>query len=98
MGKTKYLGFTSKTKDWFGSYLIKRNIFVSLQKTGILDFGDPQGSILGPILFLYVDDMKTALMNCDLRLYADDTCLLYIHQNVKFIERNLDSDFNNFCE
>ena len=34
--------------------------------------------------------MKTELKNCDLWLYADDTCILYSHQNVKFIERNYD--------
>ena len=33
--------------------------------------------------------MKAALKNCDLRLCADDTCIIYCHQNVKFIERNL---------
>ena len=42
--------------------------------------------------------MKRALKNCDLRLYADDTCILYSHQNVKFIEKKLNHDFNNLCE
>ena len=42
--------------------------------------------------------MKTALKNCDLWLYADDTYILYSHQNVKFIERNLNYDFNNLFE
>ena len=42
--------------------------------------------------------MKTALKNCELRLYADDTCIRYSHQNVKFIERNLNYDFNNLSE
>ena len=103
LNKMKYLGFTSKTIDWFGSYLKKRSIVVSLDKTlsetGILNCVVPEGLILGPILFLlYVRDMKTALKNCDLRLYANDTCILYSHQNVKFIERNLNHDFNNLCE
>ena len=103
LNKMKYLGFTSKTIDWFGSYLKKRNIVVSLEKilseTGILNCGVPQGSILGPVLcLLYVNDMKTALKNCGLRLYADDTCILYSYQNVKFIEKNLNYDSNNLCE
>ena len=42
--------------------------------------------------------MNTALNNCDPRLYADDTCIFYRHQNVKFIERNLNYGFNSLCE
>ena len=42
--------------------------------------------------------MKTALKNCDLQLYADDACILNSNQNVKFIERNWNYDFNNLCE
>ena len=103
LDKMKYLGFTSKTKDWFDFDLKKRNIIVSLEKTllekGILNCGVPQGSISGPILLLVeVNDMKTALKNCDLQPDTDDTSIFYSHQNVKFIERNLDFDFKNLCE
>ena len=42
--------------------------------------------------------MKTVLKNCDLRLYADDMCILYSHQNVKFNDRSLNYDFSNHCE
>ena len=38
---------------------------------------------LGPLLFLlYVNDMKQAI-DCDLLLYADDSCLVYQHKDVK---------------
>ena len=47
LDKMKYLGFTSKTIDWFGSYLKKQNFFVSLEKNlseaGILNCGVSKG-------------------------------------------------------
>ena len=103
LNKIKYLGFKSKTLYWFDSCLKKRNIVINFDKTlseeGILNCGVPQGSILGLILFLlYVNDMKTALKNCDLRLQADYMFIYYSSQNVKLIERNFNYDFNNLCE
>ena len=49
----------------------------------------PQGSILGPLLFLvYVNDMKAAV-KCKLLLYADDSALLVSGKDVLEIERIL---------
>ena len=58
----------------------------------------PQGSILGPLLFLlYVNDLKQAV-DCDLFLYADDSCLVYQHKDMKEIERNLNKNSSNVCD
>ena len=62
--------------------LKKRNLIVSLDKSlsepGPLNCGVPQGFILSPILFLlYGNDMKSAVNDCELRLNADDTSLLF---------------------
>ena len=47
-----------------------------------------RGSILGPLLLLlYVNEIKQAV-NCDLFLYADDSCLVYQHNDVSKIEQN----------
>ena len=59
--------------------------------------GVPQGSILGPLIFLiYANDMAQSV-NCNLYLYADDSCLLYIGKDIKVIENNLNKDFNSLC-
>ena len=79
--KMRYLGFSDSAINWFKSYLENRTFSVqvedSLSSLGDLKCGVPQGSILGPLLFLlYVNDMSQAV-TCDLLLYADDSCLVF---------------------
>ena len=53
-----------------------------------LSCGVPQGSILGPLLFLlYMNDMPQAV-NSELILYADDTCLIYMGKISKKLKNN----------
>ena len=83
--KLSYLGFTKSAISWFKSYLESRIFSVQFDKSISspcnLDCGVPQGSILGPLLFLlYVNDMSQAV-KCDLLLYADDSCLLFEGKN-----------------
>ena len=100
--KMKYLGFTNKTISWFRSYLKDRSFKVSIENvfsdSGSQLCGVPQGSILGPLLFLlYINDMPQSV-KCDLFLYADDSCLVFQHKNVKEIEKQLNEDFANLCD
>ena len=84
LGKMNYFDFTSETIDWFGSYLKKMKHCNSFRNRNFeLWCTSRQGSILGPILYLlYVNDIKTALKNCDLRLYADVTRVYFITTKV----------------
>ena len=71
---------------WFQSYLSDRSFRVNIKNTycstAKIACRVPQRSILGNLLlFLYVSDMKQA-GNCDLLLYADDSCLIYQHNDV----------------
>ena len=68
------------------------------QSPGDLSRGVPQGSILGPLLFLlYVNDMPQSV-SCDLLLYADDSCLVFTGKDIDKIETQLNNDFNSICD
>ena len=97
-----FLGFSEETTNWFKSYLTNRKFIVhisnSFSEPGNLLCGVPQGSILGPLLFLlYINDMPQAV-TCDLLLYADDTCLVFQHKDVIEIETVLNKNFSSLCD
>ena len=99
--KLKAIKFSKSTIKWFKSYLSERRFLVNIENklSGFakISCGKPQGSILGPLLFLiYVNDMPQAVTST-LLLYADDSCILYQHKDVVQIEKRLNEDFENLC-
>ena len=97
--KMSSLGFSREVIDRYKSYLSKEkfhaNVHDKFSTSTNLRCGVPQGSILGRFLFLlYVNDMPQAV-DCDLFLYADDTCLLFQHND---LERKLTKNFSNICD
>ena len=100
--KLEAIGFSDKCKRWFRSYLSERIFFTETENQlsvyGKVPCGLPQGSILGPLLFLvYVNDMPQAVKS-NLFLYANDSCLMYQHRDVEEIEKQLNKDFENICD
>ena len=101
--KLSFMKFSNEVISWFKSYLANRtfrvNVGSTLSDPGNLKCGVPQGSILGPLLFLiYINDLPQSVKDCDIRLYADDTCISFTHKVVKTIEDNLNKDFNSLCD
>ena len=93
-------GFPDHTVKWLQSYLSNRKFTVNLENSfsKVYICGVPQGSILGPLLFLiYVNDMPMAV-KCNLFFYANDTCLVFQSKNVKDIEKPLNEDIAHICD
>ena len=94
--------FSKHSGNWFLSYLINRTFLVNLGNAffqpACVSSGVPQGSILGPLLFLiYVNDMSQAV-KYNLFLYADDSCLVCQHKDINGIEKQLNKDFKSICD
>ena len=86
--KLQNLGIRGITNDWLNSYLNDRKQFVSLNNTSstLLQVlcGVPQGSVLGPLLFiLYINDICNVSKLLRLILFADDTNLFRSSHNLE---------------
>lgn len=97
--KLSAMGVHSTSIDWFQSYLSGRRQVVSINRVEsdplTITCGVPQGSILGPILFLcYVNDMPNSI-NCLLLQYADDSALIYSDKDPNNIKKNLSSNLES---
>ena len=96
------IGFSKHSVNWFWSYLINRTFLVNLgnafTQPACVSSGVPQGSILGPLLFLIYSNDVSQAVEYNLFLYADDTCLVCQHEDINEIEKQLNKDFENICD
>ena len=95
-------GFLDKCiRRWFRSYLCERIFFTEIENQltdyGKVSGGVPQGSILGPLLFIvHVKDMPQAAKS-NLSLYADDSVSCTNIEMPKKIEKQLNRNFETVC-
>ena len=97
LSKLEHLGIRSKCLSWFCSYLTNRKQFVELMgersDTVEMDFGVPQGSVLGPLLFIiYINDMCFSSEVLKFVHYADDSTVFAAHYNVDELFNILDRE------
>ena len=95
--KLLYYGFRGNSQLLIKSFLTSRKQFVSINgfNSSQIDIscGVPQGSTLGPLLFLlYINDLNLSLNNSVASHFADDTCIMFSSSNPKTLESVLNCD------
>ena len=92
-------GICGREKELFSDYLFNRWQYVqyksSVSKNKPVYTGVPQGSILGPMLFiLHFNDAQQQLIRCEIITYADDTIIYFHDKDIRIIEKVLNTEFN----
>ena len=101
--KLRHYNLSAEAVNWFSSYLLNRKQKVVINNTESATentvCGVPQGSILGPLLFLlFINDLPLYTNNVSTDLCADDTTLFHIGESQVSIERSLQLALLNLSE
>ena len=98
--KLAYFGFDCSSIAFFSSYLSnwlqQCNVNGFSSELGSISCGVPQGTILGPLLFLiYINDLPNCLQHCTARLYVDDSILNTSGTQLNVIEPLMNADLKH---
>ena len=103
LSKLSHYGIRGKALEWFRSYLTGRKQFVSLNGTNSnfknITCGVPQGSLLGPLLFiLYINDFQNSSNLLSFILFADDTSVFFSHKNPNTLVDTVNTELSRIHE
>ena len=107
--KLEKYGIRGTALAWYSSYLTNRSLSVKVRtenETSLIhsnaydiEYGTPQGSCLGPLLFLlFNNDLYKNLDLCKAILFADDTTIYKSHWNITYLKWCIEEDFRSIIE
>lgn len=101
--KLEKVGICNTVLKWFQSYLCERFQKVTFKNSTSMPlettYGVPQGTVLGPILFLiYINDMMKCVKDCKICMFADDTMLYIVGKNVNELIQTINLELKNIYE
>ena len=97
INKLEHNGIRGVPNNWFSSYLSERQQYVTINgkvsTSKLMEHGVPQGSVLGPLLFLvYINDLHKAIKHSTAYHFADDTNLININSSPKKMQKQINMD------
>ena len=101
--KLEHYGIRGVASKWFENYLADRKQSVKFCETQSEEMcirsGVPQGSVLGPLLFIiYINDIQNCSKLVSLVLFADDTNILYSHECLKILNEIVQNEINKLAD
>ena len=103
LNKLEHYGVRGITLDWFISYIQNRQQYVFLNGTSSslrqIGCGVPQGSILGPLLFLiYVNDIVCCSDILQFILFADDTNIFHCSNDIDTLINTVTTELSKLSD
>ena len=98
--KLQIYGVQHRELSWFRSYLSYRKQFCRVNGVASdiedIEVGVPQGSCLGPLLFLiYINDLPRAVQGSTVSMYADDTSLCHQSNDISQLNKAINNDLRH---